>query len=135
MATHGWRRDQLAELAARERAQPHRSGAVLAATVLAVDGGPLGAAGRRGECLVIAITDDDVYLLDCRAHMLARGMGRVVRHLPRSGVVVQWRRLLLDIRIELWFAEQHVFLTGAARACPQTDHVLGLLMASELAQH
>jgi hypothetical protein len=106
--------------------------AVHSATVLAVDGGPLGAAARHGELLVVAITDDEVYLLDYRARTVAPSVGAIVRHLPRSGVVVQWRRRLLDVKIELSWPDQHVFLSGGASPGSQTDRVLGQLMSSEL---
>lgn len=107
---------------------------VRGATVLALDGGPLGAAARRGEQLVIAITDDEVYLLDYRARTLAPSLGAVVRRLPRKGVVVQWRRRVLDIEVELWWPERNVFLTGKACLGSRTDRVLGQLMSSELEQ-
>jgi hypothetical protein len=102
------------------------------ATVLVIDSGLFGAATRPGQRLVIAITDDDVYLLVYRARTLAPSLGGVVRHLPRAGVVVQWRHCLLNVNVELAWPAQHVFLTG--QACPgsQTDSVLGQLMSSEL---
>jgi hypothetical protein len=107
---------------------------VQSAAVILVDDGPLGAAAWRGERLVIAITDDEVYLLDYRARTFTPSFGSVVRQLPRSGVLVQWRRRVLDIRVELSWPKQHVFLTGTACLDSQTDRVLGQLMSSEFEQ-
>jgi hypothetical protein len=107
---------------------------VQSAAVIVVDDGPLGAAAWRGERLVIAVTDDEVYLLDYRPRTFTPSLGCVVRQLPRSGVLVRWRRRLVDIKVEFSWPKQHVFLTGTACLDAQTDRVLGQLMSSELEQ-
>lgn len=104
---------------------------VLAATALDIDAGPLGRA-RRGEQLLIAVTDDDIYLLDYRSRTIGPTIGGVLQHLPRSGVLVQWRRRPMHLKLELSWPEQHTFITGAARPGAHTDRVLGELIGSEL---
>jgi hypothetical protein len=80
----------------------------------------------------MAITDLDVYLLDCRRTTLGPRVGGVVDHLPRMGLVSHWQHRRLDIRAELSWPESHVYLTARARPGEQTDRAIGLLMSSEL---
>jgi hypothetical protein len=88
--------------------------------------------GARSEPVVLAITDLDVYLLDCRRTTLGPRVGGVVDHLPRLGLVSQWHHRRLDVKAELSWPEAHVYLTARARPGEQTDRAIGLLMSSEL---
>src|SRR3954471_8296833 len=68
---------------------------VHAAVVLTLGaGGPaaLTTSRRRREQLLLAVTDEHVYLLDYQPRTFAPRVGGVVAHLPRSGLVAQWRR-------------------------------------------
>jgi hypothetical protein len=94
--------------------------------------GPATLLGGRSEPMLLAITDDDVYLLDCRRTTLGPRVGGVVDHLPRGGLVSHWQRRRLDVRAELSWPEAHVYLTATTRPGPQTDLAIGLLMSSEL---
>lgn len=105
-----------------------------AAAVLVVHAGPLGGTRRGAEQLVVALSEDDVHLLDYHARTIAPGVGGVVQHLPRAGVVAQWHRRLFDVKVELSWPDQHVFLTGGMRPGQQSDRLLGQLIASELDQ-
>src|SRR4051794_17150482 len=111
---------------------------VHAAVVLTLGGGGLTAltTSRRGrEQLLLAVTDEHVYLLDYQPRTLAPRVGGVVAHLPRSGLVAQWRRRRLGVSAELSWPEEHVFLTGRAPPGPQTDLAIGLLIGSELERY
>jgi len=109
---------------------------VHAATVLSVGAGALrGLIAGRAEHLVLAVTDEHVYLLDYRRRTLAPRVGGVIGHLPRAGLVAQWQRRRLDVKAELSWPEEHVFLTGRARLGAQTDRAIGLLMGSELERY
>jgi hypothetical protein len=109
---------------------------VHAATVLAVGAGALrGLIAGRPEHLVLAVTDEHVYLLEYRRRTFAPRVGGVVTHLPRSGLVAQWQRRPLDVKAELSWPDEHVFLTGRARPGAQTDRAIGLLMGSELERY
>ena len=94
--------------------------------------GPAALLGGRSEPVVLAITDLDVYLLDCRRTTLGPRVGGVVDHLPRMGLVSQWQHRRLDIKAELSWPEAHVYLTATTRPGEQTDRAIGLLMSSEL---
>ena len=94
--------------------------------------GPAALLGTRSEPVLMAITDGDVYLLDCRRTTLGPRVGGVVDHLPRTGLVSQWKRRRLDVRAELSWPHAHVYLTATTRPGPQTDLAIGLLMSSEL---
>lgn len=112
---------------------------VHAALVLELGAGAVARAlvpGQHPEHLVLAVTDEHVYLLEYRRRTLAPRVGGVVAHLPRSGLVAQWqRRALGRVSAELSWPEQHVFLTGRASPGPQTDLVIGLLIGSELERY
>ena len=109
---------------------------VHAATVLTVGAGALrGVLGGRSEHLVLAVTDEHVYLLDYRSRTFAPRVGGVVGHLPRTGLVAQWQRRRLAVKAELSWPEEHVFVTGRARPGAQTDRAIGLLMGSELERY
>lgn len=88
--------------------------------------------GARAEHIVLAITDVDIYLLDCRRTTLGPRVGGVIDHLPRTGLVSQWRRRRLDVKGELSWPEAHVYLSARTRPSQQADHAIGLLMSSEL---
>jgi hypothetical protein len=94
--------------------------------------GPAALLGARSEPVLMAITDVDVYLLDCRRTTLGPRVGGVVDHLPRTGLVSNWHRRRLDVKAELSWPEAHVYLTATTRPGPQTDLAIGLLMSSEL---
>jgi hypothetical protein len=94
--------------------------------------GPAVLLGARSEPVVLAITDLDVYLLDCRRTTLGPRVGGVVDHLPRMGLVSQWHHRRLDVKAELSWPEAHVYLTARTRPGEQTDRAIGLLMSSEL---
>ncbi|MGI9100240.1 MAG: hypothetical protein ACR2H2_17400 [Solirubrobacteraceae bacterium] len=94
--------------------------------------GPAALLGSRSDPVLLAITDGDVYLLDCRRTTLGPRVGGVVDHLPRTGLVSQWHRRRLDVKAELSWPEAHVYLTATTRPGPQTDLAIGLLMSSEL---
>jgi hypothetical protein len=87
--------------------------------------------GTRTERVLLAVTDEDVYLLDCRRTTLGPRVGGVIDHLPRIGLVSQWHHRRLDVKAELSWPEAHVYLTARARRGEQTDHAIGLLMTSE----
>jgi hypothetical protein len=116
-----------------ETAQARIGRPVHAAIVLELGArGPAALLGGRGEPVVMAITDLDVYLLDCRRTTLGPRVGGVVDHLPRMGLVSQWHHRRLDIKAELSWPESHVYLIARARPGEQTDRAIGLLMSSEL---
>ncbi len=93
--------------------------------------GPATLLRARSEPLVLAITDLDVYLLDCRRTTLGPRVGGVVDHLPRMGLVSQWQHRRLDVKAQLSWPDAHVYLTARARPGQQTDRAIGLLMSSE----
>lgn len=93
--------------------------------------GPTALLGARSEQMLLAITDLDVYLLDCRRTTLGPRVGGVIDHLPRAGLVSRWHHRRLAVKAELSWPEAHVYLTGRARPGQQTDHAIGLLMSSE----
>jgi hypothetical protein len=94
--------------------------------------GPNALLGSRSERVLLAVTDVDVYLLDCRRTSLGPRVGGVIDHLPRTGLVSQWHHRRLDVKAELSWPEAHVYLSARARRGQQTDHAIGLLMSSEL---
>jgi hypothetical protein len=105
---------------------------VHAAIVLDVGArGPSVLLGGRSEQVVLAITDLDVYLLDCRRTTLGPRVGGVVDHLPRTGLVSHWQHRRLRVKAELSWPEAHVYFTARARPGQQTDHAIGLLMSSQ----
>ncbi|MEA2130860.1 MAG: hypothetical protein QOJ85_3751 [Solirubrobacteraceae bacterium] len=93
--------------------------------------GPTTLIRTRTERVLLAVTDEDVYLLDCRRTTLGPRVGGVIDHLPRIGLVSQWHHRRLDVKAELSWPEAHVYLTARARRGEQTDHAIGLLMTSE----
>lgn len=95
-------------------------------------GGALALLGRRVEPVLLAITETDVYLLNCRRTTFGPRVGGVCDHLPRTGLVSQWQRRRLAVTAELSWPDEHVYLTARTRPGPQTDLVIGLLMSSEL---
>jgi hypothetical protein len=124
---------QRSRLTLAEAAQARIGRPVHAAIVLELGArGPAGLLGGRGEPVVLAITDFDVYLLDCRRTTLGPRVGGVVDHLPRLGLVSNWQHRRLDVKAELSWPEAHVYLTARARPGEQTDRAIGLLMSSEL---
>jgi hypothetical protein len=124
---------QRSRLTLAEAAQSRIGRPVHAAIVLELGArGPGGLLGGRGEPVVLAITDFDVYLLDCRRTTLGPRVGGVVDHLPRLGLVSNWQHRRLDVKAELSWPEAHVYLTARARPGEQTDRAIGLLMSSEL---
>ena len=92
---------------------------------------PAALLGARSEPMVLAITDLDVYLLDCRRTTFGPRVGGVVDHLPRMGLVSQWHHRRLQVKAELSWPEAHVYLTARARPGQQTDRAIGLLMSSQ----
>lgn len=94
--------------------------------------GPPRLLGPRSEPMLLAVTETDVYLLDCRRTTLGPRVGGVLDHLPRAGLVSHWRQRRLKVTAELSWPEAHVYLTGRTRPGPHTDRVIGLLMSSEL---
>jgi hypothetical protein len=130
-------RDAIARARARgslaEAAQARIGRRVHVAIVLEL--GARGSAGllrARGEPMLLAITDTDVYLLDCRRTTFGLRVGGVLDHLPRTGLVSQWRQRRLAVTAELSWPEAHVYLTARTRSGPDTDRAIGLLMSSEL---
>jgi hypothetical protein len=93
---------------------------------------PTSLMGTRSERVLLAVTDSDVYLLDCRRTTLGPRVGGVIDHLPRTGLVSQWQHRRLDVKAELSWPESHVYLIARARRGEQTDRAIGLLMTSEL---
>ena len=90
---------------------------------------------RDSEQILLAITDEHVYLLECQRRTLAPQIGAVLEHLPRNGLVATWKRRRLNVKAELSWPEQHVFISATARPGAHTDHVIGLLMGSELERY
>lgn len=116
-----------------EAAQARIGRPVHAAIVLDLGArGPAALLGGRSDPMVMAITDLDVYLLDCRRTTLGPRVGGVVDHLPRVGLVSQWHHRRLEVKAELSWPESHVYLTARTRPGEQTDRAIGLLMSSEL---
>jgi hypothetical protein len=93
--------------------------------------GPTALLGARSERVLLAVTDADVYLLDCWRSTLGPRVGGVIDHLPRTGLVSRWHHRRLDVKAELSWPEAHVYLTARARRGEQTDRAIGLLMSSE----
>jgi hypothetical protein len=119
-------------LSLADAAQARIGRPVLAAIVLELGNrGPGALLGARGETIVLAITDLDVYLLDCRRTTLGPRVGGVFDHLPRMGLVSRWHHRRLDVKAELSWPEAHVYLTARTRPSQQTDRAIGLLMSSE----
>jgi hypothetical protein len=116
-----------------EAAQARIGRPVHAAIVLELGArGPTSLLRTRSDPMVLAITDLDVYLLDCRRTTLGPRVGGVVDHLPRIGLVSQWKHRRLDVKAELSWPEEHVYLTARTRPGEQTDRAIGLLLSSEL---
>jgi hypothetical protein len=121
-----------APMSLADAAQARIGRPVHAAIVLDVGARGAGALlGGRGEQVVLAITDLDVYLLACRRTTLGPRVGGVVDHLPRTGLVSQWHHRRLQVKAELSWPEAHVYLTARARPGQQTDRAIGLLMSSQ----
>ena len=121
-----------APMSLADAAQARIGRPVHAAIVLDIGArGPSVLLGGRSEQVVLAITDLDVYLLDCRRTTLGPRVGGVVDHLPRTGLVSQWHHRRLQVKAELSWPEAHVYLTARARPGQQTDHAIGLLMSSQ----
>jgi hypothetical protein len=121
-----------APLSLADAAQARIGRPVHAAIVLELGARGLSAMfGARSEQVVLAITDLDVYLLDCRRTTWGPRVGGVVDHLPRTGLVSQWHHRRLQVKAELSWPEAHVYLTARARPGQQTDHAIGLLMSSQ----
>jgi hypothetical protein len=124
---------QRSRVSLAEAAQARIGRPVHAAIVLELGArGPASLLGGHSEPVVLAITDLDVYLLDCRRTTLGPRVGGVVDHLPRMGLVSQWQHRRLDVKAELSWPEAHVYLTAWTRPGEQTDRAIGLLMSSEL---
>jgi hypothetical protein len=93
--------------------------------------GPAALLGGRSAPMLMAITDDHVYLLHCRRTTLGPRVGGVVDHLPRDELVSHWQRRRMDVKAHLSWPEAHVYLTATTRPGPQTDLAIGLLLSSE----
>jgi hypothetical protein len=121
----------------RAAAQARLGERVHAAVILDVGAGALHALlPRRGaERLLLAVTDDDVYLLECRRRTLAPRLGGVRHRVARASLIATWQRRRLAIRAELSCPAQQLHIVATARLGPSADRVIGLLMNSELERY
>ena len=76
---------------------------VHAAVILDVGAGILSALlpRRSAEQLLLAVTDDDIYLLECQRRTLAPKVGGVRHRVPRASLVATWKRRRVAITAEL----------------------------------
>ena len=110
---------------------------VHAAVILDVDAGILSALlpHRNAEQLLLAVTDDDVYLLECQRRTLAPKVGGVRHRVARTNLIVGWQRRRVSITAELSCPEQQLHIVATARPGPSAERVIGLLMNSELERY
>jgi hypothetical protein len=120
-----------------EAAQARLGERVHAAVILDVGAGTLHALlpRRRAEQLLLAVTDDDVYLLACRRRTLAPMLGAVRHRVARESLIATWQRQRLAITAELSCPDQQLHIVATTRPGPSADRVIGLLMNSELERY
>ena len=110
---------------------------VHAAVILDVGAGILSALlpRRSAEQLLLAVTDDDIYLLECQRRTLAPKVGGVRHRVPRASLVATWKRRRVAITAELSCPDQQLHIVATTRPGPSADRVIGLLMNSELERY
>lgn len=109
-----------------DRAQERIGQHVLAAVPFIVTNEAVGQVTR-----VLAVTDEDVYLLGGRHTSFGTFVHGVVERLPRTGLVVRWRPGPFRLRADLsWprLAPMPVYLRGWTRPSPNAERLFGLLM-------
>jgi hypothetical protein len=82
---------------------------------------------RKGDVLVLALTAEQVYLLELYGSLLRSRVGGVVDSLPREGLVLSWDRRWMRIRAELSWPDLPAYIAGWTRPGPEADKLFGLL--------
>lgn len=84
---------------------------------------------------VLALTGEDLYLLDCWSTRAGSRVGGVRLCVPRVGLMVTWQRGLFRLKAELWTAwtrdYNHTFIGGWTRPSAEAERLFGLLTAGE----
>jgi hypothetical protein len=91
---------------------------------------------RKAKEVVIALTDEQIWLLDVRDWAVWFSVGRVLGHLPRRGVVAHWYRRWWAWptvwRAELSWPESSTYVEGSLPSCKDTERLIGLMTMDEL---
>lgn len=84
---------------------------------------------------VIALTDDDLWLLECRFWVVGFNVNRVLGRCPREGAVAYWRHRWWawpDVwKAELSWPERASYIEGTLMAGSDADRLMGLLASDE----
>lgn len=112
----------------------HRVGAPVLAAIpftLTEDGGGSTCPMR----CVLALTGEDLYLLDCRSTLLSSRVVGVRWRVPRVGLMATWQRGLFRLKAEMWTAwtrdYNHMFIGGWTRPTSEAERLFGLLTTGE----
>lgn len=87
--------------------------------------------------VVLALTEDDLWILEFRSWAVGFDVGGVLCRLPRFGLVSQWRHRAWAWpavwRAELSWPEIATYVTGSLIGGQDADRIMGLLAADEFA--
>jgi hypothetical protein len=87
---------------------------------------------------VMALTDQDVRLLELRRSVLGVRLGRALGCCPRRGLVAHWAQSRWAWphvwKAELSWPTQATYIEGSVVSGPDTDRLLGLLLSDELSR-
>ena len=90
---------------------------------------------RKPEQMVIALTDADLWLLEYRYRVIGFTVGAPLCHLPRHGLVANWRRRRFTWpavwRAEFSWPFMATNIEAALVSCNDTLRLMGLLDADE----
>jgi hypothetical protein len=85
--------------------------------------------------IVVALTDDSLYLVELRSGAVSFSVGTVLCRFPRYGLVAQWRHRWWAWpavwKAELCWPGAFTFVEGALMAGADADRLMGLLVADD----
>jgi hypothetical protein len=98
---------------------------------------PVGGLQPRRSCRVaVALTDEDIWLLELRRRLASVGVGAVLGHFPRRGLVAQFRKQGWPAprgwTAEFCWPATATYVEGVIYASADAELIIGLLAADEL---
>jgi hypothetical protein len=91
---------------------------------------------NRPLSTVMALTDQNVWLLELRRSVLGVRVGRALGCCPRRGLVAHWRHCRWAwpnvYQAELSWPERATYIEGSLMGGPDSDGLLGILLSDEL---
>jgi hypothetical protein len=91
---------------------------------------------RKAERMVVALTDEEVWLLELRYRVMGFMVGVPLCQLPRRVLVANWRRRRFRWpaawQAEFCWPYQAVFIEGDLVDAEDAERIMGLLTADEL---